>query len=355
MNKNEIKTYKFRYIGYTLAIISILITLLSFLIPSIFELSIRSLLSLIIFTSIIVVTSIIIDRKNHEINSYIDRISDGSAALLSSYNRLAKFEKKELYSDFFKQFVRYEPQVQGVQIYNYYLTSFDSQNSIKIEYINGYFEEGHDINAIIQSYYSVDKSKIKELEKSIRKYKLLNEVEDLQDFFMKQITEVPGFFENENYNSAKKDIDDSSDGSYVLALLAWGEMMNDWNIDLGNGILDTEALKYQARNRIGIFKAILKYEFFKLSTEDDFSYKGMNTYKENRNYLSYIVESQTGEKMIYLIVYRTENEQDKNLLKEHILKSFKNLLAANGLVEKRYLLDEKQEGWLNYVKKTFNS
>lgn len=344
MRISDIKNkYKIKAVGYSIGFISLVWGIGSFFLGKYDDFTILNYVLISIILIIICIFLLIIDARNQEINRHIATIEDGTAGLLSVYDRLSNFEKREKYIRFFQQFVRYEKQVIGVQMYNYALSSLYLKNSIKLEYEGGYIDENCDINAIIQSYYTFKKRDLKILEKAIRQYKLMEDPEKLEEFF---------------FNNLDKPDDGSKITDEYLALvsLAQEEIFKLWNIDPGKDPLTNlhGSKRYISKKRQGLAKAILSYEFFNMSTAYEFSYNGKSDVKSDRRYLSYIVESQTGEKKIYLIIYRVENHTDKHdimELQQNVLNSFKELLSNNGLVEQKINLAEKNEGGLESLVK----
>lgn len=334
MDKQTSNLFKQRPIGYGIAIASILWSILVFFIGYYLKEANFSwwiIFGLIIFWLIIITVLLILDRKNSEINYLQNQINQGTYGLFSFSQELANLKKEEEYLKFFRQFVRYEEYVISIQTYNYYLSSSRGTTEIKIEYENGYVEEKKDINAIIQGNYTFRKRDIVSLRKGIYKYRILSDLSDLEEYFFRK--------SETNFKNKPDD--------YALFSLAKTELTNATGVDIGehSSPLDSEISKMLSKKRLGIAKAILTYEHLKLSTYYSFSYLGKNKSKDNRRYLSYIVESTNGTKRLYLIVYQSEpysTENDIILLEEQIIKSLKNLFVTNQLVERAKDFDNEQ-------------
>lgn len=336
MKKQKKRQFKTRTIGYGITITSFVWSIISFALGK-YQNDIPSVAwygFFLFLSAIVIICMVIIDKKNIDINYYQESLRDETSGLIESYSQLAEVEKDKKYLNFFHQFVRYEEYVLGVQTYNYYLSSKDGKSGIKIEYENGYIEENKDINAIIQAYYNFKKRDIVSLRKAIYRFRLTNDLSRLQDFFF---TKANPIFQNK-----------ISPEDYALISLSGQELSEALNVDYG--YLPFQDDELVSKKRLGIAKAILTYEYFNLSTYFGFSYRGKSKLKDTRRYLSYIVESKTGTKKLYLIIYQTEQyhtENDIMNLEEQIIVSFKNLLSANGLVTGSEGLDDKKRSDLH--------
>ncbi|WP_214752940.1 hypothetical protein [Exiguobacterium sp. s16] len=338
---------KTKIVGYSLAILSFVWAFLSFFLSKYSGLSNLNFILITVILVIATILSFMIDLKNSEINDLREDIKNNIVGLLSSYDRLAKFESDERYNKIFEKFVNFEKQVIGVQTYSYSLSSSSFKNKIKIEYQNGYTEENHDINAIIQSYYSFQKTDLKIVDKSLKKLIIFSDSSRAQEYFLSKISQV------KNHSFIPKE--------EHLALLSIVEenLTKHLDISLEDDLYNVIGVKRpSSKKRLGIAKAILSFEFFQISTAYSFGYSGNSKDKDDRRYLTYIVESYTGEKKLYLIVYRIENSKNQNEvsdLEEHILFSFKNFLNNNNLIEKRLNISDQSEWGLDSIAKKIRS
>jgi hypothetical protein len=325
---------KQRPIGYGIAIASLIWSILVFILGFFMEkadISWWIVGSLFIIWLIILTCLFIIDKQNRELNHLDELIKEGTYGLVESYNQLSNLEKEKKYLEFFKQFVRYEEYVIGVQTYNYYLSSSRGKTNIRIEYDNGYVEGNQEINAIIQGEYIFNKRDVLTLRKGIYQNRLLDNTTLLQSLFFRKLESINELFPED----------------YAIISLAERELTQALGVDVGDLPQLHKSKKQISHKRLGIAKAILTFEFLNLSTYFGFSYRGKNNSKDRRHYSSFIVESSTGTKKLYLIVYQSEHfhsDDDIILLEEKIISSFKNLLGTNGLIERAEDLDNNKRG-----------
>ena len=96
--------------------------------------------------------------------------------------------------------------------------------------------------------------------------------------------------------------------------------------------------------------SIINYEYFGEASNFSFSYNGSGP-KENRHYLSFIVESSTGEKRLFLIVYRVNPNSSNDVIitvGNNLAQSFKELLSKNDLVNETHNINyENKRGLIN--------
>lgn len=325
------RTYSNKIVGYGISLIAFIATLYSFVSDK-FD-SKTKLFFFVVFT-IAFYFSWKGDRSNQIINDLSANLEKDTKDLIYSYKRLKEHEIDDRFKDFFHDFTRYAPPVLGVQVYNYSIFSNQPTNgNIKVEYEYGAVQEGIDVNAVIQSYYSYNKRDITTLSKALLSLRLHNNANKSFEFLDQLSTRI-------------KDGTNINQTSYELALwhILVSEIQEYGGVEFTIEQLERLLLNGQtskADKRIGIFTAIVYSDLLKLREQHIFGYRGNNTSKESRLYVTIKSESVKGAKKIFLIIL-SSNGTSQEINTDDIISQFENLLEANSLVESSFKLNKKE-------------
>lgn len=337
------KKYTVTTIGYGISIFSFLVGIIGLLIGLNvfkFKLSEQSSIFLILFSMVSFILLIWVDKTNEKMNFYKRELADGSNGLIAHYGDLGRFKLKEKYLDFFYQFTRYEAQVLAIQTYTYNLVSKRTKVEVKLTNEYGYVAENVDMNAIIQGYYNFNKRDLIELKDALFQINIYSKVDYLLNFI--------------THREKNSDLFGQTQESIALVEYAKNILKEQFNAEIPSPFSLNKVKKIK---RLGIVTSIINYEYFNESSNFSFTYNGVDKQKNDRHYLTFIVESATGEKRLYLIVYRVEQTRSNDdiiNIGNDIAFSFKKLMKANNLVDDSHILNyENKRGFMDHVWEKF--
>ena len=323
------RTYISRTIGYGISVIALSVTLYSFFSDSI---SPKDQLYLLIIFIVCFIASLFYDRLNRTVNDLLLSLDKETKDLFYSYSQLEKHEIDKRFKDFFSDFTRYTASVIGVQVYNYNLFPGKLNSRVKLEYEYGSVQEGVDINAVLQNYYTYNRLHIYYLKKAILEMRLNKNPQEA--FKLLNIL-------SERIKVKGRDSD-------LIAI--WLLLLNELTI---NGGVDFDFTEYEKHvlgsknlrpdKRIGIFQAILYSDILGLKEQYEFGYKGKNLSKDDRLYISLKADSVKGAKKIFLIIVnRSDLYPNEVEAVEYIVSKFEETLNANALVQSSFTINKKE-------------
>ncbi|GAA3720754.1 hypothetical protein GCM10022378_08490 [Salinicoccus jeotgali] len=288
--------------GYTLAFILALVTCISIFFPD----AIENRSNLVIFCLILALILLIlytdvINQTNRDLNK---KVENHHLTMIQSYERLTQLETEKAYIKLFEDFVKYDSNLFNVQMYKYSIhPTKRNKIDVRINYVVGYTEIGHNLNVMMQGNYTFLKSDLKRLHKIINIRKHTKDDEELLNYQANKIEEISRMKKfKDDYNVfpllniieqqvVKDATEDSLTGAYVQAI-------NDMVYN-----------KFDNSNRrTELVESIIKNEFLIKSIFDTFEYKGINRNKQGRNYYSIITKNIFNEKIIFLFTFHSKGE-----------------------------------------------
>lgn len=274
----------------------------------------------IVYTILIGV--LIIAIYSDVIRKYEDDINKQSMAMIKTNKELGLLKARKGLLDIMEVFVKSEPHVYAVQLYNFKIKHYLSDTKIKVQYIDGYVEEEIDLNAMAQTYFTIDKRIYKEYTHALKQLELA------ADF-----VPIVRFIQTYNRMLANKSLGDITRKDLMtLSFLELSDVILEkmFGVKTGRTLDPTieEKIKEQGgKIRTGILKGILSFKsrFFL------FEYSGTGS-KRRRLYLTRYINIK-GEDHVFLITL------DQDVLNEE---------------NSEELLDKIQDRFYNEVNKSFN-
>lgn len=276
----------------------------------------------------------IIDEKNKELKTE-------TKGLWNHYGELSQFENEKIEYELLKSFVDSNEFVCGMQLYSYkifnnkvafpYLKTGEKveENTVtfKLNYKRGYVKEREDLNAIVQSYYQIEKGVLHSFANKAKMALTHKRPLELSDFIAKEIKYLE-----------EKDIDQLDDNDAMLfALIELGISFIEWKFDIVFGtVLDAERVALlKKKKRTGIANAIINSHNITGQAWFSFAYKGNGDGKSSRKYLSYICKNAKGENLLFLISVNTQDEWDSHeelTIHDNIRKDLVQLLENSKIL-----------------------
>ncbi|MFC4075901.1 hypothetical protein [Salinithrix halophila] len=196
------------------------------------------------------------------VKAYKEDLADNARLLLSAYDDLKDYKWRARILKALEKFTKNESFVLAAQLYTYSVKQAEGQLQIKINHLDGYVWEKTDLNAMVQTYYSLDLSLYRDFERARKKF-VRGEFEELLRFIQKNNHEI----------STSVEINDRTAIQYALVRLA---------LDLLEDVMDFEFFldpakvkKITNHKRTGILRGLLlKGEFYKFLHEGNSEKKG---------------------------------------------------------------------------------
>lgn len=192
----------------------------------------------------------IVSKKDAELTEKDNEMKDELAVAIKLNKQYSVFRKKELLQGTIKSFVNDQPYIQAVQVYSYNINHIGRQTRIKLKYNTGYIEEGVDLNAMDQAYYSLDKKMFIDFQKASE---LLNREANASPDLMLSFIE-----RHANKLSAITTPTDNDAVNYALTSLGLDLIETRYDIRLHEHYLNSIQINaLEEQKRTGILRAIL--------------------------------------------------------------------------------------------------
>jgi len=121
-----------------------------------------------LFIIIIGLTSLFIYLKNtkdiatkklqSDIDSLEDQLKDGSRALWKYFKDISEVKNKQIIEEVMKDFISKEPNVLGIQIYEYSIKNYRNYRKVYVSHKYSEVPEDIDLNALITTSYQIEKN-----------------------------------------------------------------------------------------------------------------------------------------------------------------------------------------------------
>ncbi|GGD29714.1 hypothetical protein [Pontibacillus salipaludis] len=276
--------------------------------------------------------------KDLKIADLNQKLLEETKGLFSYYKELKEYDIKKEYQRFMKAFVRDQPYVCSVQLYEYIVKSTSPyKHRIQLNYVDGNVSANEKLNAIVQDHFDYNKREIREVKKV---YKELNNAEMNDDH--NSFESLSKSFQllnryNKKLNSFHTHDDDTSLKLSLMQLM--GDLIEK-RIDaaftddhlLSNPQLEQRLIRMR---KTGIARAIVKYEFFEDHLDYFFRYSGDGDAKSGRHYIASIKKSNRGKNYLFLITVSPDlwsnSDEVKQSLNE-IKEEFNSFLNESDIV-----------------------
>lgn len=118
-----------------------------------------------------------INDLKESINEKNNLLQNKAGSLMDKYVELYQYKERQALWVNLMNFTKDNPIVHSTQLYEYTTKVLADTTQIKVEYVNGFTPEGIDINAIVQSYYSVKNLDYNQL---LRIFNLCNQINSIE-------------------------------------------------------------------------------------------------------------------------------------------------------------------------------
>lgn len=312
----------FKLPGYILALIMALITILSLFFHEFFLGNLAIVITMVIILLIILLVYIeIINQENRLLKKQVE---NNHLSLIDSHERLAKVEIEKEYIKLFENFVNYDSNLFNIQMYKYSIHPIKRNKiDIRINYVMGYTEHGHNLNVLMQGNYTFINSELKRLRKVLKLYEVNKNDNALFKYHIAKAGEI----------KSQKMFKDDYNILPLLSIVA----KESGNSDLGAVMDSINENLYEDHSHLSrkteLVQSIIKKEFLNHSFVESFEYKGIDINKQGRKYFSVITKNMYNEKIIFLFtVFDKENIIDSKEPAEYY-KLFREQLVSRNLIK----------------------
>jgi hypothetical protein len=261
--------------------------------------------------------SFIYRQFDKEKESYRQELRDMGISILKKYEELKDLDMKKILVEIMEKFANMHAPILAIQIYRYQEIAKKKVITVKVNYVDGYVKEKHDINGMIQQYYHMNKKLYKRYTNAVNKFfKDTNYIGPLLRFILDEARRVS--------NKSISELTRNDALSYSLLMDAYATLKSFYP-DILDIILDkrkTDKLEeFLKERRLGIFRGILLGSFY------TFYYEGKGS-KQGRQYLTHPIVIRNVKHIVLITVdpeLLAEREQANEQLKKYILE-FENML-----------------------------
>lgn len=265
---------------------------------------------------------------NNEIDNLKDQLKDGSRALWKYFKDISEVKNKEIIEGVMKDFISKEPNILGIQIYEYSIKNYRDYRKVYVSHKYSEVPEDIDLNALITTSYQIENTffnKYKKIRGFLDKnYITTEEFLASVDFATETITEIN--------NKELVDItpEDAIKLVYAEIVLDWCKKVSNSGDDTNYEIIDDpERLEYLKRlKRTGILKGI------EIRGELVFENTSIN-YKKGRQYITKVIEdNEYLYKRDYIIIITLNPIEEGNQVFIDMINEFNTEL--NNALKVRY-------------------
>jgi len=128
-----------------------------------------------------------IDGYKEEIAKKDNLLLAKAGSLMDKYNDLQQYQERETLLNYMRTFTLNNPIIHSSQLYSYFTKVYNDKTNIKVNYISGYASEEIDINAIIQSYYTLPNGIFLDINNILEEMKKLDLIETQNRFSTLQV------------------------------------------------------------------------------------------------------------------------------------------------------------------------
>lgn len=265
------------------------------------------------------------NEKNAKINDLEKVIERGYLSLTSEYSELSQFRFKKIQEETLRIFVRQNEFVPAAQVYEYSVSKTSPLRTIiKLNYSQGFVDDGEEINALIKAKYIYEKGELRRLERAIKKPKPMKLVKYITSW-RNNLNELSkeGISEKEVIKFSLLQV--AVDYSSRMAQSITRKYLNNYSMEK-----ELHSLK-----RTGIARAIISYDFFEDPEPYHFNYTGSLKRKTNRNYTCMIRKGIDGVNYLYLLTLQIDSGISKSIFNNIVSdteQKFETLLKERGLL-----------------------
>lgn len=206
-----------------------------------------------------------IEILNEKIKNKERQIETNAGILEGKYGEFAESIRRNNINKVLKRSVQKFPIVEACHLYSYEYNRIKNNVDIKLNFLDGYEQEGICINVLKQKYYSIDKNVFRKLDN------LINEYENMPyKKFNTFITNLNNDIENCKTDESIK---------YRLRKVVFGIVDTKYGEEENVGLIESDEVKFNFKT--GILGGILSSKKGSI-----YSYKGSKEIKEGRIYYS---------------------------------------------------------------------
>ncbi|NOV00669.1 hypothetical protein [Paenibacillus planticolens] len=264
-----------------------------------------------------------LDKKEEKIASLEKQLDNETKALWRYYGELSIFERDKSLKSIMEVFVRNHEYISGIQLYEYSVSSTKAlQTTIKVNYVDGFVRENEELNAIVQSYYKLNKYQLLKFKSTVlaalnNTMKLNNLLDYLEDIEYKLT------------NKKLHELDEKDSITLAFSELGISHLEKRFGFFTEeNAGFSSVAKVLHEKKRIGILKSILNFKYLKEEPFFSFHYTGRGNEKAKRKYITYNVKSTKDENFLFLITFNAEVYWDKYNERKYIESVKQNFLKV---------------------------
>ncbi|QCT47309.1 hypothetical protein FORC086_25980 [Bacillus cereus] len=269
----------------------------------------------------IIVVVYIFQKLTQATEEYKQEMNQHGQLILQKYRELREYQFKKTLSLTLEAFCKKHIQVTAAQVYKYNKIPKRKSVTVKLNYIDGFVKDQHNLNGMIQKHYEIDKSIYTAYHKSIKKF--LRDPEDFND--------IVNFIIKYKNHLDDKDIEelDFKDALIYAFIIDAYTLLLKYYPDTRIIYVDSDKQKkleeFNHNQRTGILRGIELELFY------EFKYEG-NGDKNGRQYITRPVLLQNDQHILLITVdsdLLPEDQDSKEILFQELMDEFQDMLQQS--------------------------